>query len=260
MTFMKVKTLRLFFLMVLILGCDLESTESDPNANLILDKDGNIIEGEFTRFSDNGKIEAVMNFKDEKLHGKAVKYYKDGITKRSELIYSNGILQGLQKRYYESGALYSEELYVDGKRNGLLKKYREDGRLMSEAFFKNGFAGKNLKEYLTNGKLKKKYPKIVVEIEDQITMNGSYKLKIFLSDKSSKVEFYLGQLSEGIYLNDDLIKQYNIVDGVLTFTYFLRPGSFEMQEYDIVAKVITRLNNVYITTRNHTLGIEYPLY
>jgi MORN repeat variant len=245
---------------ILLHSCDIDSGQSDPNADLVLDKDGKIIEGEYTKFFDDGKVAAIMSFKDRKLEGKAVKFFKDGKTKRSELHYSAGKLEGVQKRFYESGAVYKEEMYHGDKRNGLTRKYREGGKIMSEATFKNGFPGTDLKEYLTDGRLKKKYPKIVVEVDDQIAINGSYKLKIFLSDKSQKVEFYLGKLDEGMYLSDNLQKQYNTVDGVLAFTFFLRPGGFEMHEYDIVAKVITRLNNVYITTRKHTLGIEYPLY
>ena len=42
-----------------------------------------------------------MVTKKKKLEGKAVKYYEDGLTVRSELNYSAGLLEGLQKRYYK---------------------------------------------------------------------------------------------------------------------------------------------------------------
>ena len=248
----------LFFLIIIAHGCDLGADQSAPNANLIRDKEGKIIEGEFSQYFEDGKLAAVMNFKDKKLDGRAVKYYKDGVTKRSELNYSAGQLEGIQRRYYKSGALYKEELYVGDRRNGITKKYWEGGELMSEAAFKNGFAGANLKEYLTNGKLKKKYPEIVIKEENQLVLNGTYKLKIFLSDKSQKVEFYLGELEDGIYLNDEIDRQYNIDDGVLTYTIILKSGQIAKGEYNIIAKVITRLNNVYITTRKHSVVIKYP--
>jgi MORN repeat protein len=255
---MKLKLLIVFI--VISQGCDLKTTQSDPNDNLIRDKDGKIIEGEYTQYFDDGKVAAVMHFKNKKLDGKAVKYYKDGITKRSELNYTAGKLAGIQKRYYKSGALYKEEIYVDDKRNGITKKYRESGKLMSESTFKNGFAGANLREYLTNGKLKKRYPEIVIEANDQIKLNGTYTLKIFLSDKTKNVEFYIGKLDEGIYLNDHLDQQYNINDGILTYKYHLRPGEFISYDIHIIAKVITRLNNVYVTTKKYPLRIEYPLF
>jgi len=253
----KIKIVILFFGLGLTSSCDLEPAQSAPNANIILDQDGKIIEGEYTRYYESGKVASVMNFKDKKLEGKAVKYYEDGLTVRSELNYSAGLLEGLQKRYYKSGALYKEETYAENKRNGITKKYREGGALMSEAMFRNGFAGTDLKEYLTNGKLKKIYPEIVIEEEDNLRGDGTYKIKVFLSDKSQKVEFYLGELDDGMYLNDIMQRQYSQDDGVLTFTIILERGQIAQGEYDIIAKVITRLNNVYVTTRKHSIRVSY---
>jgi antitoxin component YwqK of YwqJK toxin-antitoxin module len=247
----------LFYCLMVISGCDLEPSKSAPNANIIRDKEGKIIEGEYTRYSKSGKVASVMNFKNKKLEGRAVKYYEDGISKRSELNYSAGLLEGVQKRYYKSGALYKEEMYVGDKRNGITKKYREGGKLMSEAMFRDGFASTDLKEYLTNGKLKTIYPEIVIEEEDNLLANGTYNVKVFLSDKSQKVEFYLGELDEGRYLNDNLQRQYSQDDGVLTFTIFLERGQIANGEYNIIAKVITRLNNVYIITRRHDIRIKF---
>ena len=179
---------------MLLPSCEMETTSTDPNADVIKNKDGKIIEGEFSKFHLDGKLAAVMNFKDGKLQGRALKYYEDGKTIRSELNYTNGILDGKQSRYYESGPIYKVEEYVNGKRNGLVKKYRESGELMSEATYKNGFASTILKEYLTDGNLKKKYPKIIVEPIDRIGVTGSYTLNIYMSDNNKKVQYYLGKL------------------------------------------------------------------
>jgi len=251
------KNILLFYCLIVISGCDLEPSQSEPNANIIRDKEGKIIEGEYTRYSKSGKVASVMNFKNKKLEGWAVKYYEDGVSKRSELNYSVGLLEGVQKRYYKSGALYKEEMYAGDKRNGITKKYREGGELMSEAMFKDGFPGTDLKEYLTNGKLKKIYPEIVIEEEDNLRENGTYNIKVFLSDKSQKVEFYLGELDEGNYLNDNMQRQYSQDDGVLTFTIYLERGQIANGEYNIIAKVITRLNNVYVITRKHAIRIRF---
>jgi len=211
----KINFLIAIHILVLAIGCEMETSNTSPNSNIIRDKDGKVIEGELTKYYKNGKLAAVMNFKNSKLDGQAVKYYEDGITKRSDLKYSTGLLEGVQKRYYKSGSIYKEELYNKGKRDGLTRKYREDGKLMSEAVFKNGFAGTDLKEYLTDGRLKKIYPKIVINTEDRLSVNGTFKIIISLSDKSKKVEYYLGKLEEGIYLSDSLSRQYNVNEGVL---------------------------------------------
>ena len=246
--------------LIILPGCEQPTAADNGPAKLIKDKDGRIIEGEYKKYNAKGKLAAVMHFKDKVLHGPATKYYADGKTVRSELNYEQGQLQGIQKRYYESGKLYKEEMFVNGKRHGLTKKYRESGMLMTEAMYKNGFAGTDLKEYLTNGKLKKKYPKIIVKEEDRLTLNGTYTVKVYLSDKSKKVKYYLGKLDEGKFLHDKLEQQHNVNQGILTYTFHLRPGEFLMQELDIVARVPTRLNNTFVTTRKYRLGIEFPLY
>lgn len=247
-----------FFVMatVFLHACEMETTSTDPNASVITDKEGKIIEGEYSKFHPDGKLAAVMNFKDRKLHGRAIKYYEDGKTVRSELNYTNGKLDGKQSRYYESGAIYKVEEFVDGKRNGLVKKYREGGKLMSEAVYKNGFASTNLKEYLTDGNLKKKYPKIIIETIDRIGVTGSYTINIYMSDNNKKVEYYLGKLDGGKFMSDNLDRQPSSSKGVYTISYNLSPGQYAITELNIVAKMPTRLNNTYITTRTYDVAIE----
>ncbi len=245
------------FLWLMVMGCDQPAVDG-KTTEVVRDKDGRIISGTYKKYNAAGKLEAVMHFKDRKLHGKATKYYADGKTVRSELNYDMGRLNGLQKRYYASGKLYKEEPFVMGKRHGLVKKYRESGLLMSEARYKNGFAGTDLKEYLTNGKLKKKYPIIVVEEDDNLLKNGTYTLRVYLSDKSKNVKYYLGKLDAGGYLHDGLDQQYNITDGVLTYTFPLQPGQIVQHRFDFVARTPTRLNNTFVTTRTHRVKIVYP--
>jgi len=247
----------LLLLIIFIQSCEPGSSIKEPESNIVKDNEGKIVSGEVTKYSQGGKVAAVMNFKNYKLDGKAVKYYKDGITKRSELNYRIGSLEGVQKRFYQSGALYKEEMYAEDKRHGLTKKFRESGQLMSEAYFKHGFAGANLTEYLTDGTLKKKYPKIVIEEEYRLELDGSVRLKVYLSDKSKKVKFYLGALDEGKFLNDNLDEQFTSKKGVTTFTIYLKPGETAKGEYHLVARVITRLNNVYVTTKKHKISVRF---
>jgi len=68
--FNKMKVLLPFLIIGINSGCDLVPKEKIPNSDLILDSQGKIIEGELTRFFDDGKIAAVVNFKDKKLDGK----------------------------------------------------------------------------------------------------------------------------------------------------------------------------------------------
>jgi antitoxin component YwqK of YwqJK toxin-antitoxin module len=175
---------------------------------------------------------------------------------RSELVYKEGKLDGMQKRYYESGALYKEEPYVKGKRHGLVKKYRESGKLMTEVDYKNGQPGTILKEYLTDGRLKTKYPKIVVEEIDNLSSSGEYTVRVTMSDGTKNVKYYLGELDDGVYFSDFLKEHHDVKDGVLELKAYLKRGEKLNQEINIVARMPTRLNNAFITSHRIRINVS----
>lgn len=242
------------FLLHFLLSCGSEFADNQTE-NVVRDDQDKIVSGEVKKYFVTGKLEAVFNFTNYKLDGPARKYYDDGTTLRSELNYKDGKLEGMQKRYYESGALYKEEPYVDGERHGLVKKYRENGRLMTEVSYKMGQPGTILKEYLTDGSLKTRYPKIVVEEINTLDKNGEYLMRISMSDQSTDVKYYFGELDEE-YFNDDLVEQRAVFDGVLELKAILQPGEMLRQDLNIVARMPTRLNNAYITTHRIRLDIS----
>ena len=56
----------------------------------------------------------------------------------SELTVRDGILNGLSKGWYDSGALEVEEHFVDGKSSGVRKRWHANGKLKNEATILNG--------------------------------------------------------------------------------------------------------------------------
>ena len=82
-----------------------------PYEKMVTRGDSNTVyaEGQQTPFTGvvekkfpNGKIEATMNFKDGKLHGKTVTYHQNGNMKSDEN-FIDGIAQGVSKTFYENG-------------------------------------------------------------------------------------------------------------------------------------------------------------
>ena len=242
---------------VWLYSCNTSSESDTINDNIVRDKDGKIVSGEITQFAENGKLKAIINVADYKLHGPAKKYYEDGETLRSELIYKEGKLEGMQKRYYKSGALYKEEPYIEGKRHGLVVKYRESGLKMTEVEYKYGQPGTVLKEYLTDGSLKTKYPKIEIKEVNNLQTNGEYIVRVSMSDKTKNVKYYLGELDEGKFFSSALKEQHNVNGGVLELKAYLKPGEMLNQELNIVARMPTRLNNAFITTHRVRLNVSY---
>ena len=202
----------------------------------------------------NGKLMSEVNYRNGKKHGLAKNYYQNGNLKL-KLYYENGVKHGLGITYYESGKKYRETTYVNGKIDGIRKVYREGGALMAEIPYKNGHVGKGLKEYLLNGKPKTKFPYLIVKTVDNRVFNDEFLVQVYFSEKSRKPEFYVGQLTDGKYLNDDLQKL-QVIDGKGTMYLRIHPGSMAMKTLYFTGKTVTRMRSPYLTSKSYNLSIE----
>src|SRR5690349_4201755 len=204
-------------------------------------------------YFDNGVLHREILYKDGVKDGVCKEFFKNGQI-FEEVPYKNNKREGLAKRYYETGGLAQETPYENDKINGIRKRYRQSGDLMYEAPFYNGKECVGLKEYAIDNKLKVHYPTIVITPIDNILINGNYRLRINLSDKSTAVDYYLGPLVDGKYIDESgyLPKE----KGVATISYQLATGEFKMEELTIVAKIKTAQSNYYITTAKFHLAIE----
>ena len=232
----------------------------DPNTDLpetilIKDESGKVIEGTLIQHKSDGTLFSERNYKNGKLHGVSKTFYPDGKL-RTKVNYDQGLKHGIALKFFQNGNVYQEYNYNYGKLNGSQKKYYENGKLMSEIDYKNDFPGIGLKEYLSTGKLKKKYPRIIIEAQDQTLINSTYILRIKLSDGNNNVQYFQGKLDDEGFMNTRLERLVNMGDGVLEMYYNVPPGHFLMEEINIVAKVKTRFRNFYIVTIKHNLSIE----
>ena len=121
-----------------------------------------------------GKKVAEGNYLNEKKEGKWILYSND---RKIAEQYSNGVKQGISKRFYDKGELLETTEWKNGKkegnykayfksgkpylqckfsndmRNGLCMTSYEDGRTEMEAWYKNNLRDKDWKFYDENGKL-----------------------------------------------------------------------------------------------------------
>ena len=67
---------------------------------------------------------------------------------------SKGIKNGLEKIYYQSGALAYVVNYVDGKRDGILTWYDREGNKLADVSYKNGLMHGQERSYYKNGGIK----------------------------------------------------------------------------------------------------------
>ncbi len=133
------------------------------------------------------------------------------------VITGTSIKQGIQKRFYRHGSLYSSIPYVHGKREGIAytyysaapdieppvwkeqsyknneldgvcKRYHKNGTLQAEYEFKNGNQGVHMKEYTQSGKPVKQ-PTLTISAKRIAT---GYYIQVYLSNKDEKVDYFIG--------------------------------------------------------------------
>lgn len=203
----------------------------------------------------NGTLHKEMTYENGVQQGVAKEYYTSGKIFQ-EVMYQGNLREGVARRYYESGILSQETPYHKDKMHGVQKRYRRSGDLMCEVPYHEGNQCIGLKEYTTDGKLKKRYPTIKITPVDNILLTGVYTLRLEMSDKSKGVEYFVGNLSEGKYIGNEASQVWEVMNGVAEIHYPMPPGSFLMEEVNVIAKVKTSQSNYYITQATFHLAIE----
>ena len=96
-------------------------------------------EGAKWSYYPDGSPKFVENYKDNRLHG-AVKRW--GIQDKYQLLahlqYSEGKLDGLQKKWYTTGELHKVLNMKAGKEEGMQRAYRKNGALYANYEARNG--------------------------------------------------------------------------------------------------------------------------
>ncbi len=245
----------LFIIMGLLVSCNSEHHEEKRVFRKSKPKPKIKREGLIEKRRSDGSLKTSINYRSGKKQGLAISYYSNGKV-RQKINYNEGIKHGNAETYYENGHIYQITSYKNGYKHGVRKRFRQNGKLYSEMPYYLDHPTVGLKEYTTSGEQKKKYPEITVEAIDQILTNDSYILRISMSDNSKKVEYYIGELTEDKYIGNDAIRMVSQRPGVLELRYNMPKGTFIMEEPNIIAKVTTKLKNIYITQKTHSVSIE----
>jgi hypothetical protein len=177
----------------------------------------------------NGKVTAKSHYKDDKQNGSVT-------------------------TYYDEGQLYREETYINGRLDSLVKTYWPDGRLQAEVYYKMGAPGVGLKEIDRDGKPVKQ-PEIIVREINKLASQNAVTVKVYLSDNNPKVDFFLGELKDGIYLDSGKLKVKS-KDGVADLQYKVLKRHSLKEKISIIAKVRTKYGNTLVLNRNYNLVVN----
>jgi antitoxin component YwqK of YwqJK toxin-antitoxin module len=231
--------------------------EFHPNGNLksSVEAMGNLRHGISKHYRYDGTLENDITYELNRKNGVARNYYPDGKTVKMEVNYLNGKRHGEAKWCFSTGKTYRLTPYEDNKINGVRRTYYESGALQAELAYKDNQPGTGLKEYSQEGKLKEFNAVILTRDVDRISLDNSFTVVLSLSDGTQNVEFFKGELTDGVFWNEKLVPL-NTENGKGELKVFVPKGSFKMETVNIVARIKTSLGNNHILQKEYNLAVE----
>lgn len=157
--------------------------------------------------------------------------------------YENGKREDTAKWYYEDGRLFRKTPYFRDSMNGIQIQYFKNGRVKAKMSYKNGIRTPYLEEFNNDGKKVTLYPDVVIKTQDDYKVNGTYKLYLELSDKSTKVTYYRGEFTDSLY-TPNKYKKINIINGKGTLV-LRKTGTDKSNYIGVIAEILTGFGNKY---------------
>ena len=197
-----------------------------------------------------------------------IKKYMSGTVLVKEVTFKNGVREGLMKAFYQTGEVRQTFWYENGLRedssmwyyqegqifrvspykrdtiDGIQKQYYRTGRLKAKLGYSKGLRTTYFEEYTPEGKLVAGYPSLVVVVTDDYKINGIYRVSLELSNKSTNVRYWRGELSDGKF-DTAHCKPIKMIKGIGTLD--LKKTSASGPSYlGVIAEVLTSYGNNYL--------------
>ena len=154
--------------------------------------------------SENGILEARLSVLNNKLHGKAIRYYRDGKIK-TESEYINNKLEGIERKFYQDGNLYRTREYKAGILDGYEHRYYRNGQVKTRVKYKNDNPSTGLEEFKSNGIKLVDYPTVKFGLIFERDYKEQILLQVFLNNDYTNVRYYEGELIEDKYFDNKAI-------------------------------------------------------
>jgi len=202
----------------------------------------------------NGNLLSEVNYVENVKEGTVTNYYVPSGKPSSTFEYKQGIKQGDELWLYETGEKYRVTPYVDGKINGVQRYYFQSGALMAEVPYRENRVGKGLIELKEDGTPVSTHPRIVIVFEDHLRSANSVILRLSMSNNSRNVQFYRGELEDGIYIHDGL-REMAVQEGTAQMSFNLPRSTMIDQKINIVANYKTGYGNQLVLDTVYHLQI-----
>lgn len=215
-------------------------------------QDKNFVEnGVLKQYDNQNRLSAEVTFKNGVRHGVTKIYYPSGALS-DEIMYVDDEKNGIAKKYHKNGKIYSLTPYLKDEKDGVQKKYYSNGKLWAETPYKRGQPGIGLKEYKRDGSLRSKFPKIEIQ---KFVKKDRVVLKLFLSNYSKNVVFYVTDLMHGQYI-PIVAEPLYASGGSITYEIPLQPKTKLDTSLNVVAKYQTQDYNIFVSQREYRVKVN----
>jgi hypothetical protein len=192
-----------------------------------------------------------VTFKNGVREGLMKSFYQTGEV-RQTFWYKNGLREDSAKWYYQQGEVFRSTPYLNDTVDGIQKQFYRNGRLKANLGYKKGLRTPYLEEFTMEGKLVSGYPQVVVNTQDEYKSKSVYKVALSLSDKSTRVKYYVGDFSNGVF-DTAHCKPINTIKG--TGHLELKKSQSPKTGYiGVIAEILTNYGNNYLVYKK----IELP--
>lgn len=206
-----------------------------------------------TQYMSGQVLVKEVTFKNGVREGLMKSFYQDGTGRvRQTFWYKNGLREDSAKWYYLEGQVFRSTPYNHDTIDGTQKQYYRNGRLKAKIGYIKGLRTPYLQEFTSDGKLVGGYPGLVVSTRDDYQSKGVYRITLELSDKSTKVRYYRGDLSKGVF-DTAHCQKIQTIKGIGNLD-LKKTGSPQTGYVGIIAEILTNFGNNYLVYKK----IELP--
>jgi hypothetical protein len=181
-----------------------------------------------------------ITYKNGVRNGLMKTFYQSGKL-RQTFWFVNGVRQDSAKWYYEEGQVFRSTPYKNDTIDGIQKQYYRTGKLKARLSYFKGLRTPKLEEFTTEGKLVSGYPDLVIVKTDEYKTKGIFRITLSLSDKSTKVKFYRGDLSEGVF-DTTRCEKIKTINGTANI-FLKKTAKANSESVGVIASIITNFGN-----------------
>jgi hypothetical protein len=151
--------------------------------------------GEKAIYSQDGKLQYIIELKDGKTNGRVREYHPDGYL-YMDAIFKDDHRNGKCTHYYKNGKPFSVSFFKNGSRDSIETKYNAKGQILALVPYKNDKVQPGLKEFKKDGSELIDHTSLVIKAVNNLAGGGKYYLTVSLTEPRKNVRFFASPLSD----------------------------------------------------------------